>query len=183
MKRQWLSYRHILLLRSFIRVFWSRERGVQTEVGRYTLRTPSANLTLYEADDAQLTTIECDPSKESTRPPSSASIIELSAPRNRHLAWKLWVILRQMKNLFLWDVEDLLHLKSLFPYIKFLKKNSPALEISRNNNSGTGRNREFHASSSQVSLSKFNFQRKDMAYSNWDYVSSLCLYEVKCNDT
>jgi len=47
-------------------------------VRRYTLRTASANRTLYE-------TKESDPSKESTRPTWKASTIEVSAPRNRHL--------------------------------------------------------------------------------------------------
>jgi hypothetical protein len=65
--------------------------------------------------------------------------------------------------------EDLMRLKSLLSHIKFLKKNSPALEISRNN-SGPCRNGEVHTFSSTVSVSKFNFQTKDVAYSNWDYV-------------
>jgi hypothetical protein len=54
-------------------------------VRRYTPKTPSAKLTLYEADDSQLTTIKSDPSKESTGPTWNASTIEMSAPRNRHL--------------------------------------------------------------------------------------------------
>jgi len=41
-------------------------------VRRYTLRTPSTNLTLYETDDSQLPTIESDPVKEPTRPTWSA---------------------------------------------------------------------------------------------------------------
>jgi len=79
--------------------------------------------------------------------------------------------------------ENLLHLRSLLSHIKFLNKNSPALEISRNNNTGPGRNGEVHTASSPVSVSKFNFQTKDVAYSNWDYVFSIWSYGVKCNET
>jgi len=74
-------------------------------------------------------------------------------------------------------------LKSLLSHIKFLKKNWPALEISRNNHSGPDRNGEVHTSFSPVSVSKFNFQTKDVAHSNGDYVLAICLYGVKCNET
>jgi len=77
--------------------------------------------------------------------------------------------------------ENLLHLRSLLS--QFLNKNSPAFEISRNNNTGPGRNGEVRTSSSPVSVSKFNFQTKDVAYSNWDYVFLIWLYGVKYNET
>ena len=75
--------------------------------------------------------------------------------------------------------EDLLHLTSLFLHIKSLKKNSPTLEISGENNPGTGRNGEFRTSSSPVTVSKFNFRKEAMAYSNLDYVFSIWLYGMK----
>lgn len=68
---------------------------------RYTLRTPSANLTVYEADDSQLPTIGSDPAKESTRPTWSASTIEVSAPRNRHLGLETVSNIKTNEELFL----------------------------------------------------------------------------------
>jgi len=104
-------------------------------VWRYTLRTPGTNLTLYEADDSQLTTITSIPSKESTRPTWSASAIEVSAPRNRHRGLEAVSNIMTNEELISFETqyfqilkkegaaekdEDLLHLKSLLSHIKFL---------------------------------------------------------------
>lgn len=98
---------------------------------------PEREITVYEADDSQVTVIKSEPSVQSTRPSSSASNDELSAPKKKRLRPGTESIIKKNEDII--DLEkkkpasmdkervgeeddDLLYLKSLLPHIKSLPR-------------------------------------------------------------
>jgi len=100
-------------------------------------QNPQCEVTVYDADDSQVTVIKSEPSVQTTRPSSSSSNEELSAPKKKRPRPGTECIIRknedvinlEQKNPASMDTEraaeeddDLLYLKSLLPHIKSLPR-------------------------------------------------------------
>jgi len=100
-------------------------------------QNPQCEVTVYDADDSQITVIKSEPSVQSTPPSSSASYEELSAPKKKRPHPGTESIISKNENVI--DLEkkkpasmyreraaeeddDLLYLKSLLPHIKSLPR-------------------------------------------------------------
>lgn len=100
-------------------------------------RNPQCEVTVYDADDSQITVIKSEPSVQSNPLSSSASYEELSAPKKKRPHPGTESIIRKNENVI--DLEkkkpasterergdqdddDLLYLKSLLPHIKSLPR-------------------------------------------------------------
>jgi hypothetical protein len=101
-------------------------------------QNPQCEVTVYAADDSQLTAIKSEPSVHSTRPSSSASNDELSAPKKKRLRPGTESVIKKNEDVIIHldkkkpasmdkerpdeEDDDLLYLKSLLPYIKSLPR-------------------------------------------------------------
>jgi len=100
-------------------------------------QNPQCEVTVYDADVSQVTVIKSEPSVQSTRPSSSASNEDLSAPKKKRPHPGTESIIRKNEDVI--DLEqkkpasmdrerapeeddDLLYLKSLLPHIKSLPR-------------------------------------------------------------
>lgn len=130
------SWPHFTVM-SFLKDILKSGKGYTGLSEETYLQNPQCEFTVYDGDDSQVTVIKSEPSVQSTRPSSSASNEDLSAPKKKRPHPGNESIIRKNEDVI--DLEhkkpasmererpaqeddDLLYLKSLLPHIKSLPR-------------------------------------------------------------